>query len=250
MNRLFQETKCIIKVCITLFVLSTPLFAQESKSDSWNKTQAEIKVLFGSVQEMFNESQTSLSKPTGTIADPPSGPYKGRFGIRGGVGTDISGGLVFGGSLNYLLPSYSNPFEIGLVGFTGSFEETTEEFHTYVEKTDILVIGLFSNYLIHYIQHSQAIFFLVGAGLAFIEVDWEESSDTDESLGPPLPGGGSIQSDEGSTFGFIFNLGMGYKFSNNVDVRLEIPVFIITSAPGKASSVAPTLVLTLGVGFN
>ncbi len=250
MNRLFQETKCIITVCITLFVLSTPLLAQEIESDSWNKTQAEIKTMFGSVQEMFNESQTPLSKLTVTIADPPSGPNKGRFGIRGGVSTDISGGLVFGGSLNYLLPTYSNPFEIGLVVFGGSFEETTEEFHTYVEKTDILVIGLSGNYLINYNQSSQGLFFLVGTGLAFIDVTWEESSDTDESLGPPLPGGGSIQSDEGSTFGFIFDLGIGYKFSNNVDARFEIPVFIITSAPGKASSVAPTLVLTLGVGFN
>jgi hypothetical protein len=198
-------------------VLSTPLLAQESESDSWNKTQAEIKAMFGSVQEMFNESQTPLSKLTVTIADPPSGPNKGRFGIRGGVGTDISGGLVFGGSLNYLLPTYSNPFEIGLVVFGGSFEETTEEFHTYVEKTDILVIGLSGNYLINYNQSSQGLFFLVGTGLAFIDVTWEESSDTDESLGPPLPGGGSIQSDEGSSFGFIFDLGIGYKFSNNVD---------------------------------
>jgi len=55
MNKLFHRTKFIITVCITIFVLSTPLIAQESSSDSWNKAQAEMKAMFGSVPVMFTK---------------------------------------------------------------------------------------------------------------------------------------------------------------------------------------------------
>ena len=55
MNKLFHRTKFIITVCITVFVLSTPLIAQESSSDSWNKAQAEMKAMFGSVPVMFTK---------------------------------------------------------------------------------------------------------------------------------------------------------------------------------------------------
>ena len=200
----------------------------------------------------FNESQTTPLTPTFKINDPPAGSYTGGFGIRGGVGTDIEGGLAFGGSLNYLIPTYSywNPYEISLLVFAGSFEETTVETNTYVENTDILVIGLLANYLIHYNHHSQTFFFLLGTGIGFIDVQWEESSEGDISLGTPLPGGGSKQSEEGSAIAFLFDIGFGYKFSDNVDFRFEIPVFISTDSPGSASSVALTFVLTLGTRFN
>ena len=55
MNKLFNHTKFIITVCITVFVLSTPLLAQESSSDSWNKAQEEMKAMFGSVPVMFTK---------------------------------------------------------------------------------------------------------------------------------------------------------------------------------------------------
>ena len=55
MNRLFHQTKCIITVCIAVFVLSTPLLAQEGEADSWKKAQAEMKAMFGEVPVMFNK---------------------------------------------------------------------------------------------------------------------------------------------------------------------------------------------------
>ena len=55
MNLLFHHLKSIITVCITVFVLSTPLLAQESSSDSWNKAQEEMKAMFGSVPVMFTK---------------------------------------------------------------------------------------------------------------------------------------------------------------------------------------------------
>ena len=55
MNLLFRHTKIIITVCITVFILSTPLLAQESSSDDWKKAQAEMKEMFGSVPVMFTK---------------------------------------------------------------------------------------------------------------------------------------------------------------------------------------------------
>jgi hypothetical protein len=216
--------------------------------------QPDYLVKTGDILVIMEDSPIPPVAPAVALTDPPDektpSTNKGRIGIRGGIGTDVSGGLVFGGSLNYLLPTYSNPFELGFVVFTGRFEETTEDVHTYLEQTEILVFGLFGNYLINYNQRSNGLFFLVGTGIGYIEVALEESSETDESLGPLLPGGGSRQFEEASAFGFIFDLGFGYKFSNNIDARFEAPVFIITSSPGETSSVVPTFVFSLGVRFN
>ena len=55
MNRLFKQTKNIITLCIAVIILSTPMLAQESSSDSWNKAQAEMKAMFGSVPVMFTK---------------------------------------------------------------------------------------------------------------------------------------------------------------------------------------------------
>jgi hypothetical protein len=199
------------------------------------------------MDEPPNAPGVTLTKPAQNKKQSTS---LGGIGIRGGIGTDISGGLVFGGSLNYLMPIQSNPFEIGLVVFTGRFTETTEDIHIYEEQTDILVFGLIGNYLINYDQRSNGLFFLIGTGVGYIDVGWEERSDTDESLGTTLPGGGSKQIEEASVLGFILDFGLGIKFSRSVDVRFEVPVFVISSAPESASSILPTFVLTLGVRFN
>lgn len=173
----------------------------------------------------------------------------GSWGIRGGVGTDIGGGLAFGGSINYLFPSNQNHWEVGPVLFISSTEETTTDFNTYTEKTDLTVFGVLANYLINYEPEDAGPFFLVGLGLAGISVEWEESSPDDESLGTPLPGGGSKQSEDGTAGGSVLNIGAGYKFAGNVDIRAELPIILIFGAPGEASSVAPTLTATIGIRF-
>jgi len=178
-----------------------------------------------------------------------SAQSSGSWGIRGGVGTDIGGGLAFGGSINYLFPSNQNHWEVGPVLFISSTEETTTDYNTYTEKTDLTVFGVLANYLINYEPEDAGPFFLVGLGLAGISVEWEESSPDDESLGPPLPGGGSKQSEEGTAGGSVLNIGAGYKFTGNVDIRAELPIILIFGAPGNASSVAPTLTATIGIRF-
>jgi AhpD family alkylhydroperoxidase len=55
MNSLLQETRYIITVLITAFVISTPLLAQENTTDDWNKAQTEMKAMMGSVPVMFEK---------------------------------------------------------------------------------------------------------------------------------------------------------------------------------------------------
>jgi hypothetical protein len=143
-----------------------------------------------------------------------------------------------------------NSIELGVVMFGGSFEESTDEgMHTYDETTDLFVFGILANYMINYTPDKPGTFFLAGFGLASISVDWEERSETDISLGTPLPGGGSMQSADGSAGGTVFNLGAGHSFNGGFDIRAEIPVIVSFSAPGEASSVIPTLIITGGYRF-
>jgi AhpD family alkylhydroperoxidase len=55
MGRMFLQPKCITVVFIALVILSTTTPAQEGSSDSWNKAQAEMKAMFGTVPVMFNK---------------------------------------------------------------------------------------------------------------------------------------------------------------------------------------------------
>lgn len=173
----------------------------------------------------------------------------GRIGVRGGIGTDINLGLAFGIGANFLLAG-NNPVELGVLIFKShSTDETTTEFHEYDETTDILVIGVTGNYLIGYMPAKLSTFFVAGGGVGIINVNWEERSDTDESLGEYLEGGGSKQTADGSAVGLILNIGVGKAFTPTFDVRLEMPILIITSAPGESSSFVPTFTLTAGVCF-
>lgn len=55
MHLLFHQWKFIITVVITVFILSSSMLAQESTSDGWDKAQAEMKAMFGSVPVMFTK---------------------------------------------------------------------------------------------------------------------------------------------------------------------------------------------------
>jgi len=184
------------------------------------------------------------------IAGTASGQTTPKIGIRGGIGTDINLDLAYGLGGNFLIDLPKNSLELGVLFFGGSFEEKTDEgIHTYEEKTDLIVFGLVANYLIGYTPRQPGFFFVTGIGLASVNVEWEERSTTDVSLGTPLPGGGSMQSEDGTAGGTIFNLGIGRSFSGGLDIRAELPIIVLFSPPGEASSVLPTLIATLGYRF-
>jgi hypothetical protein len=171
-------------------------------------------------------------------------------GIRAGAGTDISGGVAYGGGINYLISKDdAGAWELGLVAYGGSFEETTTEYFTYVETTDVFAVGVVVNRLLKYKPGERGAFVVLGAGAGAISVSWEEKSTGDSTLGTPLPGGGSMQDAEGTAGGFIANLGVGYGFGGPFDLRLEVPVIYNFDAPGNSSSVIPALTLTAGLRF-
>lgn len=170
----------------------------------------------------------------------------GTFSIKGGLGTDINLGLAYGGGIGYLFPNSNIELEVVLFGHHS--EETTEEFHTYEETTDLFVFGVMANYLIGFPYKSNGGYGIIGFGFSAVSLDWEETSPTDESLGTLLPGGGSKQSESGSGGGSILNAGFGYSFGE-FHLRAEFPVIIAFSPPGEASGVAPTFILTLGYYF-
>lgn len=169
------------------------------------------------------------------------------FGVRAGVGTDINLGIAYGFGINKL---FLERLEVGAYLYGSHSEETSEEgMHEYDETTDVIVFGVLANFLGRYQQDTACLYYLGGFGLGIFSVDWEEESDTDTSLGDPLPGGGSRQSSDGTAVGTIFNLGLGYNFQSNFDLRFEIPIFVMFSAPGEASAFVPTFTLTAGYRF-
>jgi hypothetical protein len=169
----------------------------------------------------------------------------GTFGIRAGIGTDITFGIAYGAGFNYRL---QDNMELGLVLFGGKFSETSDNgFNTYEETTNIFAIGAQANWLFNHRPDETKPFFIAGTGLAFISYEWEERSDTDTSLGTPLPGGGSMQSEDGGTGGVIFDIGIGYTFSSPFDLRFEVPIMIPFGIENV--SVVPLFMLTAGYRF-
>ena len=92
----------------------------------------------------------------------PNSNESGSIGIRAGLGTDIDLGLAYGGGINYSINLNQNAVELGLVLFGGHSEETTEDYNTYTEKTDVLVYGVLSNYLFGYELKQSGLFGLIG----------------------------------------------------------------------------------------
>lgn len=169
----------------------------------------------------------------------------GTFGVRAGIGTDISFGIAYGAGFNYRL---QENMELGLVLFGGKFSETSDNgFNVYEETTDIFAIAAQANWLFSHRPDETKPFFVAGTGLAFISYEWQESSATDTSLGTPLPGGGSMQSEEGGTGGVIFDVGIGYTFSSPFDLRFEVPIMIPFGIENVG--VIPLFMLTAGYRF-
>jgi hypothetical protein len=180
-----------------------------------------------------------------TLAQAP-----GNAGLRFGIGTDIEGGIAFGGTVDYTLPRQSNAFELGLTLFYGSFEEESNNgFNDYFETTDIFAVAAIANYLFRHSMDVPGPYFVVGAGVGAFSVSWREESPTDLSLGPPLPGGGTYQEEDGVSGGAIINFGIGHRFTEKVDLRAQVPTFFIGGGEEREGGVIPTFTLTLGIAF-
>lgn len=175
----------------------------------------------------------------------------GNMGIRGGVGTDISGGIASGAQIDWVQFQGKNAFELGLAIFFGSFEEDSNNgFNDYHEVTDVFVVGALANYLINYSMDTAGPYFVVGAGVGAFSVEWSEESPTDTSLGTLLPGGGSKQEEDGTNAGLLINFGIGKRFSEVFDMRFQVPTFFISSGDERDGAVVPTFTITAGFRFG
>ena len=174
-----------------------------------------------------------------------------KIGVRGGLGTDPNLGLAFGGGVNYMLENVGDsPLELGAVLYYSHSSETSNNgFNDYHETTNITVFGMLANYLMGYKFGKPGRFLMAGFGIGVVNLNWEEWSPTDESLGELLPGGGSRHDREGSGAGSVFNLGGGMAFSNGADIRFEVPVIVAFDPPEDASGVAFAFTLTAGMRF-
>ena len=131
--------------------------------------------------------------------------------------------------------------------YYGSFQQTSSNgVNTYTDKTQIAALAAFLNYLYGYRRDQGGFYLLAGVGLAYLGMNWEESSPTDPTLGTPLPGGGSKQTFDGSVGGALVSLGAGYTIAGGLDLRLEVPLVITFSQAGGASTVIPPFTLTAG----
>ena len=167
------------------------------------------------------------------------------LGARAGVGSDITfGGLAFGGGVNKL---FLDNLEVGLVFYYGSFtENSTNGVNNYTDTTKITALAAFVNYLYGYHRNSSGFYLVGGVGLAYLGINWEESSPTDVTLGTLLPGGGSKATFDASSGGSILNLGAGFSFGAGFDLRLEVPIVIAFGSAGGSSTVIPLFTLTGG----
>lgn len=170
------------------------------------------------------------------------------FTLRGTLGTDIGGGLGFGVGGRFYHKAGFGHLEFGPDLIVSSTEETTEEFHTYIENTDLVVFAARINNLINYTPGKRGTYYLYGTGAAALSVEWTEESPTDTSLGTPRAGGGSMQSEDGTAFALIANFGVGFTRPGNLDFRIETPILISLNEVGEAATFIPTL--TVGFGFS
>lgn len=169
-----------------------------------------------------------------------------RMAFRMGLGTDLSGGLAVGLNGSYHIDTGPFVSELGFSLFNANNTYTSNNgFNDYTETTGLTVVGGLANMLFNYQPDSP--FFVAGAGLGLINLTWKETSPTDTSLGTLLPGGGSEQSTDALVAGSVLNVGFGYLFGDNFDLRFEAPMIVVFSAPGNAAAVVPTFTITGGM---
>jgi hypothetical protein len=179
----------------------------------------------------------------------------GAIGIRLGAGADITGGVAYGGQLDYTMEQTDNALELGLAFFGGKFTEDSDNgyepgssaYNEYHEETTVVVIAAIANYLIRYAAASGP-YFVVGAGVGAVSVEWTETSATDTTLGPRW-GTGSKQSEDGTAAGGIINFGIGHRLSDRFDLRLQVPTFFISGGEERDGGIVPTVTLTAGLKF-
>lgn len=167
------------------------------------------------------------------------GPATGQFGVVGHVGTDITGGLGYGGGLSYILSpgGGSYGYEFSLDYFFHSYKES-EGGNT--EEVDLSIFAVRANWLWNYQPKQSHVYFVTGFGFVLATLDWANTYD------PAVYGYSLTETETYTTVGNVINLGIGYTSAAGIGARLETPMLFLYSA-GQATAFVPTF--TLGVKF-
>ena len=199
-----------------------------------------------SLKDRGNINEKNHFAPSLSLHNQPTSHYSG-FGIRGGIGTDITFSPGFGIGAFYVLapdPYSSSNWDLGFdIYYSSVSEDETEGSIKYEDNTKLLVFAFRANGLFNYQPYKSGVYFITGAGLVLASVDWEEKIIYSS---PYLPHT-EHWSDDAFSVGNILNLGIGLTFGSGFEVRFETPFLIFYSVPGyesrSASSVAPTFTL-------
>jgi hypothetical protein len=196
-------------------------------------------------KEEFKREKKHRETPTSNSYENRSGSNYSGFGVRGGVGTDISLGIGFGAGAFYVMapnPYSSSCWDLGLDFYYAnvSEEETDREGTAWEGKTELFVIAMRTNGLFNYHPKKTGFYFVAGAGLVLAIMDWAETY----TYGPPIYSYSFERySDEAFGVGNVLNLGVGMTFGGGLETRLETPLLIFYNAPSAkkdAASIAPT----------
>lgn len=176
-------------------------------------------------------------------------------GIRGGVGMDTTGELAYSAQIeiNDFGDGGSAELAIGIFG-AGSAERyrrtRNSRVNEYREQTSVAGLGLMANYLFMHSPESRAPYLLLGVGLGALDVDWTIESPGDSAVGPPLPGGGFANTEDGIVLGSMVNVGIGLRLHDNADLRAQALTMLVSSTEAREDlKFIPALTLTAGLGF-
>jgi hypothetical protein len=160
------------------------------------------------------------------------------FGVHGGIGTDISLGLGFGGGANYVLQADWLAYEFGIDIYYAHSDVSAPDGpmnYIYRDVTTTIFYAAAFNMLFNYLPKSAGFYFIVGTGAGAANVDWVGSSTDDPTYN---------DSWNRTLGGTLVNFGAGYTFGNGIELRLQAPILIIFDGP-----LAPLLNLSAGYRF-
>ena len=236
------------------FILTSAAFAQEMQDVVYLKNGSIIRGLVieqvpgkslkirtrdGSVFVYTMEEVERITKET--PVEPQASPSSGGFGISGHVGTDISGGLGFGGGLSYVLVpgGSSSGYEFALDYFFHEYDEEEPDVKNY---TDLSIFAFRANWLWNYKHGQSGVYFVTGVGLVFATLDYTIE------YNPAVYGYSLSEIYDYSSVGNIINLGVGWTSGMGFGLRFETPMLFFYSS-GEAASFVPSFALAVKYVF-
>lgn len=244
--------RCIVVLTLLLAVCAGFVLAQDTQDVVYLKNGSIIR---GMIVEQIPGKSIKIQTRDGSVfvypmediermtreaqAEQAGGPATNKFAVGGHVGTDITGGLGFGGGLAYILApggaSYGHEFAVDYF-----FHEYDESGSGESEYTDLSIIAFRANWLWNYNPGQSGVYFITGVGFVYAMLDYtiEYSAATYGQF--------SSETYDYTSVGNAINLGIGWTSASGIGARLETPMIFFYSS-GSASSFVPTF--TLAVKF-